>query len=157
MSMTDAQPLSFRCDEWGQLLLLRHGEEPIPVEPVRCFPLTHPEQHIALLDTEGREVLRINTLNELAEEPRKLLLAELAEREFSPEIQRILRAGASAPCSFDVETDRGVTRFEIDSEDDFRRLPNGAVIITDTNGIRFRIPRVDRLDAKSRDVLRRFL
>ena len=51
----------------------------------------------------------------------------------------------------------GATRFEIDSEDDFRRLPNGTVIITDTNGIRFRIPSVERLDTKSRDVLRRFL
>jgi hypothetical protein len=158
MTNFDPQALSFRRDDWGCLLLQAPGlEKPIIVEPVRCFPLTHPEEHVSLLDDTGREVLRIASLNELTGESRRLLEKELAEREFSPIIQRILEAGAAVPCNWDVETDRGVTRFQIDSEDEIRRLPNGAIILTDANGIRFRIPNVEDLDANSRTILRRFL
>lgn len=149
--------IQFQHDAWRRLLLQSGGSSPIPVEPVRCFPLTHPDEHISLVDPEGREVLRIAALSDLPAEQRQVLEQELAEREFSPRISRIVRAGVSLPCSWDVETDRGSTRFDIDSEDDFRRLPDGTVIIADSNGIRFRIPNVDRLDAPSKAILRRFL
>ena len=56
-----------------------------------------------------------------------------------------------------METDRGTTRFEIDSEDDLRKLADGTVIIADNNGVRYRIPRSESLDAASRAILRRFL
>ncbi len=157
MTFLGLNNLSLRRDDWGCLLLQRpDGSEPIVVEPVRCFPLTHRDEHVSLLDVEGREVLRIAALNELAEEPRRLLEQELAEREFSPVIRRILGAGTVAPCHWDVETDRGMTRFQLDSEDEIRRLPNDTIILTDTNGIRFRIPQAAVLDASSRAILRRF-
>lgn len=153
-----ANDISFSRDDWSRLLLHRAGGmSPTVVEPVRCFPLTHPHEHISLLDPEGHEVLRIASLADLPAEQRQSLERELAEREFSPVILRIIRAGASPPCSWDVETDHGPTRFEIDSDDDFRRLPDGTVIIMDANGIRFRIPDVKRLDAPSQAILRRFL
>lgn len=150
--------IAFHRDAWNRLLASMPGDgEPIAVEPVRCFPLTHPHEHICLIDANGREVLRIASLNELPADQRRLLEQELEEREFSPLIQRIVRAGSSPPCSWDVETDRGPTRFEITSEDDLRRLPDRSIVIVDTNGIRYRIPQPDRLDAQSRAILRRFL
>lgn len=150
--------LHFQHDDWGRLLLtLPERAEPFVVEPVRCFPLTHPTEHISLLDEEGQEVLRIAALAELPAESRAALERELSEREFSPVIQRILRAGSSVPCRWEAETDRGVAQFDVDSDDDFRKLPNGTVIISDANGIRFRIPNVEALDAGSRGILRRFL
>lgn len=158
--MTNADPktISFRRDAWGCLELQAPGLiEPTVVEPVRCFPLTYPDEQIALVDAEGREVLRIGSLSDLPSEQRAMLEAELAEREFSPVIQRIVRAGVSLPCRWDVETDRGATTFQVDSEDELRRLPSGTVIITDANGIRFRIPNVEQLDTPSRGILRRFL
>src|SRR5690349_16932857 len=106
MTNSDPNIISFRRDAWGCLLLERSGgSEPTVVEPVRCFPLTHPTEHVSLLDIEGREVLRIASLNELDGEQRRLLEQELAEREFSPVIRRILGAGAAVPCRWDVETD----------------------------------------------------
>lgn len=150
--------VAFQRDAWNRLLAALPGDgRPIPVEPVRCFPLTHPDEHIALVDAKGHEVLRIASLEDLPSEQRQLLEQELAQREFSPVIQRVLRAGPSVPCVWDVETDRGPTRIEIGSEDDLRRLPDGMIIVVDTNGIRFRIPHADRLDAQSRAILRRFL
>lgn len=150
--------IALQRDAWNRLLATVPGNgQPIAVEPVRCFPLTHPDEHISLLDANGHEVLRIDTLSDLPTEQRVLLEQELAAREFSPVIQRIVRAGSSPPCSWDVETDRGPTRFEITSEDDLRRLPDLSIVIVDTNGIRYRIPQPDRLDASSRAILRRFL
>lgn len=158
-SLNDAEAVTLRRDAWGRLLLSRSGQtEPIPVDPVRCFPLTHPREHVSLLDGEGKEVLRIASLDRLPDAQRSLLEEVLAEQEFSPEILRIRAIGASSPpCPWDVETDRGPTHFELDSEDDVRRLPDGTVIVVDSNGIRFRIRDVERLDAKSRAVLRRYL
>ena len=157
--MIDATSISLRRDAWGRLLFSSpERNEPTAVEPVRCFPLTHPREHLALVDAEGREVLRIASLDDLSVEERTLLEEVLAEREFSPVILRIDGAGASSPpCWWDVETDRGRTRFHLDSEDDIRRLPDGTVVIADANGIRYRIFDEKRLDSGSRAVLRRFL
>lgn len=149
----------FQHDAWGRLLLQQPGQaDPVPVEPVRAFPLTHPHEQISLVDAEGREVLRIAALEDLPVDQREILERELAEREFSPVIQRILHVSASAPpCQWDVETDRGRIQFGLESEDDLRRLPDGTVIIADANGIRYRIPQAEQLDATSRALLRRFL
>jgi len=156
--MNENYDLHFQHDAWGRLLLSRgENAEPTVVEPVRCFPLTHPQEHISLVDGDGREVLRIASLATLPDEPRAVLEQELSEREFSPVIQRILRAGSAVPCRWEVETDRGATQFDVDSDDDFRRLTDGAIIVTDANGIRYRIPRPESLDATSRSILRRFL
>ncbi len=151
--------MQFQHDPWNRLLVTLPGsQDAIAVEPVRAFPLTHPQEYISLLDAEGREVLRITALSDLPAVQRDLLERELAAREFSPVIQRILQVSAAAPpCTWDVETDRGRTQFHLDSEDDLRRLPDGTVILSDANGIRFRIRGVEQLDATSRAFLRRFL
>jgi hypothetical protein len=146
-------------DAWGRLVLsLPERGQPIVVEPVRCFPLTQPAEHLSLVDGHGREVLRIGSLDELPTESRRVLEETLAEREFSPVLQRIdAISSPSPPCWWDVETDRGRTRFHLDSEDDIRRLPDGTVILADANGIRYRILDEKQLDAGSRAILRRFL
>jgi hypothetical protein len=159
MSAGSARQPRFQRDAWGRLLLVEPGcAEGVVVDPIRCFPLTHPREHIALVDSAGKEVLRIAALDELPADQRTLIEEALAEREFSPLIRRIARVSASSPpCTWDVETDRGPTQFELDSEDDVRKLPDGAVIVADANGIRYRISDVSRLDASSRALLRRFL
>ena len=157
--MPHAESLRFDRDDWGRLLLSSPDvAEPTLVEPVRCFPLTHPRGQIALLDPEGRELVRLKSVDDLPMPAREILERELIEREFAPVILRILRTTASSlPGSWDVETDRGATRFDLDSEDDIRRLPDGTVILADSNGIRYRIPSVGQLDAGSRAILRQFL
>ena len=100
---TDITTLEFHTNAWGQFLAKLPGRaETVVVEPVRCFPLTHPREQISLLDEEGREVLRIPALDDLPAVPRQRLEQVLTDREFMPVIQRILRAGASPPCAWDV-------------------------------------------------------
>ncbi|HMB06704.1 MAG TPA: DUF1854 domain-containing protein [Isosphaeraceae bacterium] len=150
---------SLSQDNWGRLVLIDvAGRRHVGVEPVRGFPLTDPERWISLCDAEGREVLFIESMDELPAEVRRILVEELALREFVPRIARIVRvSGETFPADWDVETDRGPTRFTLDSEDDVRRLgPHGA-LISDARKMRYQIPDTRTLDEASRRVLERYL
>lgn len=151
--------LTFARDAWGQLVVsLPDGTQYTGVEPVRCFPLTNPMHAIALLDGEGREILNLPTLDVLAPAARDILQRELAEREFVPVIRRIAATSApNPPCRWDVDTDRGRTSFQLESDDDCRRIGSRGVLIADSNGIRYSIPDIDQLDASSQRIVRRLV
>jgi len=84
---------------------------------------------------------------------RTILEQELAEREFLPVIERIEAIADSEPAEWTVSTDRGPHRFKVAHADDVVRQPDGAVFITDTDGMRYFVPRFDALDAESRRLL----
>jgi hypothetical protein len=150
---------SLSQDEWGRLVLIdSEGHQHVGVEPVRAFPLTEPDRWIALCDPDGHEVLFIESMDEVPGETRRILNEELALREFVPTITRIVRVSGDAfPADWDVETDRGPTRFTLDSEDDVRRLGPHGVLISDARKMRYQIPDTRTLDAASRRVLERYL
>jgi len=151
--------LNFHKNEWGQLVLrLSDGTEEHGVEPVRCFPLSDPDRMISIVDSEGHERVILPSLEVLNQTAREILRRELVEREFAPEIQRITATSVTnPPCRWDVVTDRGTTSFQLESEDDIRRLgPTGAVI-ADSNGIRYKIPDIARLDQHSQAIIRRLI
>ena len=79
---------------------------------------------------------------------------ELSRREFVPVIQRIIRVSSNTePSEWDVETDRGRTRFVLETEERVRRLNRNQVTIEDSNGIRYLVSDVAGLDAKSRRIV----
>ncbi len=157
--MTDGElfsKLAFDRDQWGQLVMtLPDGTRHAGVEPVRCFPLTDPAHAIALLDADGHELFNLPSLEVLAPAAREALQRELAEREFVPVIRRIVTTSTpNPPCRWDVETDRGRTSFQLESDDDCRRLGTNGILIADSNGIRYTIPDVAQLDAASSRIVR---
>ena len=77
-----------------------------------------------------------------------------ARREFVPIIHRIVRvSGNSEPCEWQVETDRGPTRFVLKSEDDVRRIGDHEILIVDAHGTRYHIPDLNAVDVKSRRIV----
>jgi hypothetical protein len=146
-------------DAWGRLVLTEgSGRQHVGVEVVRGFPISDPRRGISLLDTEGREVVWIESLDDLPAEARAVLEEELPRREFMPQVRRVLHvSGVVEPTEWEVETDRGTTRFTLNSEDDVRRLGPARAILTDANGIRYLIPDLASLDAHSRRALERYL
>lgn len=146
-------------DEEGQLVFTpAEGEAVAGVYPVRAFPLSAPGRCISICDEQGHEVWWIESLEELDDEARALVESELAQREFIPVILRVLNTPAQTePATWQVETDRGVTTFEVESEDSVHRRGPHRVSIVDSRGIRYEIPDTRRLDAHSRRVLERFL
>ena len=151
--------LSLEYDPFGRLVLTTPaGERHVGVFPVRAFPFSAPATCVAFCDEHGHEVYFLSELADLAAKARELVEADLERREFIPVIRRIVSVSPGAePTEWHVETDRGETRFTLNSEDSIRRMgPNGA-LITDSHGIRFRIDDSQKLDAHSRRILRRYL
>jgi hypothetical protein len=141
----------------GRLTLTLDGGPTLEgLTAIRCFPLTEPGRHIALVDAEGRERWHVDDLGTLPEPMRRLLTEELSRREFLPVVRRIVSIQPrSEPSTWEVETDRGPTTFTLASEDQVRRLGEGA-LVTDVHGVRYRIDAVSGLDAGSRALLRRY-
>ncbi len=145
-------------DAFGRLVLtLPSGEVHTGVTPVRAFPFAAPDEWISFCDSSGHEVHCVANLADLDAATRQVLEAELAHREFVPQIRRIhavVEGGGST--EWQVSTDRGDTRFELTSEDHIRRMGDG-VLIVDAHGIRYRIPDTRALDPRSRKILRTYV
>jgi hypothetical protein len=89
---------------------------------------------------------------------KELIEAELAQREFMPEILRIHQVSSFAtPSIWDVVTNKGNTQLTLKAEDQIWRLKNNRILITDKNGVNFMINNIEQLDKHSRKLLDRFL
>jgi hypothetical protein len=128
------------------------------VAPVRAFPVQAPEDGIALVSTDGKEVAWIDSLDDLAPEQALLVREELGGREFMPEISRIAAVSSYAtPSTWTVATDRGDTELVLRGEEDIRRIGGASLLISDTHGIHYLIRDMHGLDRHSRKILDRFL
>jgi hypothetical protein len=123
------------------------------VDVLRAFPVSAAQGPVAIIGADGGELAWIDALAAVAEPLRTILERELAEREFLPVIERIEAIADSEPAEWTVTTDRGPHRFKVAHADDVVRQPDGAVFITDTDGVRYLVPRFDTLDAESRRLL----
>jgi hypothetical protein len=152
-------PFGLLHDAWGQLVLIdAEGKRHEGVVPIRGFPISDPEHWVSICDSAGRELVCIDKLSNLAPQVRSVLDEDLARREFVPVIRRILKTtGDTEPCEWDVETDRGPTRFVLNSEDDVRRLGPYSGMIIDSHGIRYLISDMRTLDAASRRIVETYL
>jgi hypothetical protein len=146
-------------DSWGRLVLIDSTGRPhIGVEPVRAFPISDPQHWISIVDAEGRELVLVEDAGSLPAAVRDVLLEDLARREFVPHIDRILKVSTDAePSEWDVQTDRGPTKFLLNSGDDIRRLSPYSALVIDVHGTRYLIEDTRKLDAASRRHLERYL
>lgn len=144
---------------FGRLVLTSaDGQTHEGAAPVRAFPIQAPEHGIAMVGSDGQEVAWIEHLSDLPNAIRTLVEEELETREFMPEIARILQVSSFAtPCTWQVATDRGATRFVLRGEEDIRRIGPAALLVADSHGIHFLIRDLFTLDKHSRKILDRFL
>lgn len=159
-SIADYLALDFELDrnDFGQLVLTTNDEQVyIGVVPVRAFPIEAPDEGISLVSSDGHELIWIERLTMLPPRLRSLVLEELAQREFMPEIRRLLAVSSFAtPSTWQIETDRGSTELTLKSEDDIRRLGRHHLLISDRHGVQFLIRDLNQLDRHSRKLLDRF-
>ena len=130
-----------------------HGARHHDVDVLRAFPVTAPAGPVAIIAADGGELAWIESLADQPRELRSLLERELAQREFLPVIERIEAVSDSEPSEWTVVTDRGRHRFKVAHADDIARQTDGGVFITDTFGMRYRIPKESSLDSVSRRLL----
>ena len=146
-------------NDLGQLVLtLDDSSTHTGIVPVRAYPLSAPDEGLSLMSADGREVLWIDRVSALPEKVRSLLEAELAVREFTPQISALVSVSSfSTPSIWTVDTDRGRTTLVLKSEDDIRRLGDGRLLIHSAQGLNFAIADRTRLGKASRQLLERFL
>ncbi len=161
MNTTVAAPATFGLtrNPFGRLVLnLPDGTVYEGVVPVRAFPIQSPEAGIALVHTDGHEVAWLDALAQAPAPVQTLICEELASREFMPEITNIVSVTSfSTPCTWQVQTDRGDTRFVLRGDEDIRRVGPTLLLITDSHGIQFLIRDPAQLSKDSRKILDRFL
>lgn len=156
----DNRPFALVRDPFGRLVLTdADGNVYEAVVPVRAFAISAPDESVALMSAEGKELQWIEHLDTLPAATRTLIADELAQRDFMPVIQRIVAVSSFAtPSTWQIETDRGMTELVLKSEDDIRRLKGpGALLIGDGQGIHYLIRDRRALDAHSQKILKRFL
>jgi hypothetical protein len=152
-------PLQITRDAFGRLVLVDEaGVVHEGVTPVRAFPITAPGGGVALVSTDGHEAAWIEDLATLPVAMRALVEEDLAAREFTPEIRRLVSVSSFAtPSIWEVETDRGDTAFVLKGEEDIRRLGRTSLLIADSFGVQFLVRDIAALDKASRRLLDRFL
>lgn len=161
--MDDSRPavgrITLERDGGDRLVLIDEtGHRYVGVEAVRAFPLSDPRHAISICNSQGREIVYLDSLDELPAQIREILETALSQREFVPVIRRILNTPPETePMEWRVETDRGVTVFQLESENDVHRTESRQVVLVDAHGIRYLIPDTSQLDPHSRHVLDRFL
>ena len=146
-------------DAFGRLVYTAAtGERFDGVTPVRAFPVSARAEGLSLLHTDGHELIWIERLDTLPPAVRSLIEEELAAREFTPEILCLKSVSTfSTPSTWEVQTDRGDTRFVLKGEEDIRRLDGAGLLITGGQGVHFRVRDMLALDPLSRRLLGRFL
>ena len=152
-------PIKLHRNAFGRLVLTAvDGTEHEGVVAVRAFPLAAPDQGLSLVSADGRELLWLDRLDALPVEQRALVEAELAQREFTPEIKRLLSVSTfSTPSTWQVETDRGPTSFVLKGEEDIRRIDRHMLLIADSQGLQFMVRDLQAMDRQSKRLLERFL
>ena len=151
-----------RQDAFGRLLLCGPDDagqwHEQPVVAVRAFPISAPAGPVSLVDGDGHERAWIARPDELPEGARHLLQQALTEREFMPLILRLNAVSSFAtPSTWDVETDRGATRFVLKGEENIRRMDARHIIVADAHGVQYLIRDLAQMDRASRKLLDRFL
>ncbi len=157
--MTDSSAFRLSRDAHGRLVFTgADGTSHVGVVPVRAFPISAPDQGLALVDPHGQEMAWIDRLADLSDEQRTLIQEELGSREFMPIIEQIVSVSSFAtPSTWRIKTDHGETELVLKGEEDIRRLVSPALLIADSHGLHYLIRDRFALDHHSRRILDRFL
>lgn len=125
---------------------------------VRSFPVAAPDEGVAVVDVDGKELLWISHLSELSSSVRSNIQKAMTQREFMPQILKLYGVSSFVtPSTWDIETDRGRTSLLLKGEEDIRRLSGTVLLVTDGHGVQFLIRDLAQMDRFSRKLLDRFL
>lgn len=141
----------FRRPPWILRLTLEGDRSYLRVKVVRAAPLSFPDRYISLLDAKDEEICMIESLDDVRPEMRVLLREELDRRYLTSRILRVLSVRNEFGTSYwTVDTHRGPREFVVQNvAENAQWLGDHRLLLTDADGNRFEVPRVDRLDRRS--------
>ena len=139
-------------DDTGNLKLLRTGEEAVEkVRIRRAFPWSKPDEFISIRNSEGKELLLLETLAGVAPSVRETIERQLGDTIFIPTITRVDKIDVTFGFQqWHVQTDRGPAEFRVQEREDIRFLPDGRFRIKDADGTVYEMVNLSQLDEASR-------
>lgn len=145
-----ADDLEFYETEGG-LLGVKYKNYNDRVNILRIFPLTKLEKYISVRDKEFEELGIIEDLNTLSEKQRQVVNTELDKRYFMPVITSVSDIKEDFGNLFWVcETTSGPRSFTVrDLSYNLIFMSDGAIVLVDTDGNRYKIEDVYKLGAKA--------
>ncbi len=160
LTWLDPKKLSFHWDGGpGPIRLTVESDRSVlRVHALWAFPLSYPDQMVHLFAGGKDGVIgMLEDVGALAASDRRALDECLRRDRILPEVKRILSVEERRHMVFwVVETDRGVTSFDMDKVyENVRRQPAGDVVLTDVVGNRYHVY-PEALDAASREILERY-
>lgn len=125
----------------------------------QAFPLSQESQYITFFDQEDEYLGVVADPSSCDEASFRIIRDEIEWRYFRPMITRVAEMeGRGGTSLFSVETDRGEVQIPMrDLREGMVELSPGRILITDENGNRYEIPNLDRLDRRSRRLIRRLI
>lgn len=141
-----------RKDTGELVATFANAAEPfVDVRVARCLPWSEPDSLISIRDDDGKELVLLETLDDLPEDTRKLVEEELFDKHFSPRVLKVLSLDEKFGfVTIEAETDRGRVQFQIKGRDEVRALSATRCVLKDVDGNMYEIPDVTLLDAESR-------
>jgi hypothetical protein len=128
------------------------------VMPVLAFPFSAPDESISIVDEYSKELAWLDRLDQLDADSQAVVKNYLAVREFRPTVLQITSVSTySTPSIWTLETDKGPCKFELPTDESIRRLGGSRLVLTHANGMQFIIEDMFALDARSRQILARFM
>lgn len=147
--------LAFRVERRadGQLWLIDARGE-VAVAVVRCFPWSAPTRYLSLRDVHGQERAFVADTRRLDPVSRLALETALARGGFALDIVRVLDVDEDFELrTWAVETEQGLRRFQTPLDAWPREVAGGAFVIEDVYGDLYRVRDLNRLDARSRELI----
>ena len=163
MSILDSGTITFSTAENGKLSVeLADGRTIVPAICVRLFPLSAPDEYISVLDgaaEDSPEIGVIPCLSGLAADQQELVLADLRQRRFLPEILDVRKITITNGIDeWQVLTDRGPKTFFISGrKNNIVVTEDNMLIITDVEKCRYRIPDYTALSPRAFSMVGRAL
>lgn len=146
-------------DEDRVFLCPADGGPRVPVTLVWVRPISGRGGQVSFVDADKKEVLMLDTLDDLDPESRRIAEEELRRRYLVPRIVRVINATANFGIRYwHVETDLGERHFALKNA--ARKaiwLSDDHLVLRDTMGCRYEIPSFAALDQRSRNRIERVL
>lgn len=155
--MLNQDGLKFYWSQQGSLELLTSGAvggKRKNVTAVSCFPWSHPQEYVSVVDEKGEELVLIESLETLSEGSRQALKRALEQAGFVLQIKAIDSVEEESDLRvWKVQTQVGPRQFVTKLDDWPQAFEDGRVLMTDVAGDLFEVKEIESMDSKSQKLL----
>jgi len=141
----------------AHLKLILGEEEHEDISVKQGFPLTAPNQYMAVLNKENKEIGMIPDSSLLEEASQAALAHYFGTAYYEVRILKVLTVRSTfGITTWKMTTDRGERTAVIRDRSDIRKLPPDRLLFTDIEGMRYLVDDYARLDARSQMLIEEY-